>query len=136
MFGKWKSQMQAFQTIFESIVNKHLRTLAPPHPHNLMAVLLSICEVLLIIIIIWNSSTSILHKCESESNPKDYQLPKCNETVDLNHLSIHKVNINSWKKADDLDSFTVPQQKDLSRSKGLKVRGRKNELIVQLLEYA
>ena len=37
-------------------------------------------------------------------------------------------------KSSDLESLTVPQLKDLLRSKGLTVGGRKNELIARLMD--
>eukprot|EP00956_Cyclotella_meneghiniana_P018518 scaffold30907_cov61-Cyclotella_meneghiniana.AAC.2 len=48
--------------------------------------------------------------------------------------SISPESILNPLKVSDLESLTVPQLKDLLRSKGLTVGGRKNELIARLMD--
>ena len=86
-----------------------------------------------------SSSSIILRECQSDL--KDNHLPKIDECEhstmgDSTPIvgSISSESLRNPLKADDLQSLTVPQLKELLRSKGSKVGGRKDELISRILE--
>eukprot|EP00956_Cyclotella_meneghiniana_P003305 scaffold4007_cov49-Cyclotella_meneghiniana.AAC.5 len=90
--------------------------------------------------------SSILH--ETINVPKENHLPECNEIL-VGNISYEDDGLKAStapientdsqpsinpSKATDLELMTVPELKDLLRTKGLKVGGRKEELIARLLE--
>ena len=79
-----------------------------------------------------------------QKGTKENYLPECEEIGLLGSSverkstptveSISPESILNPLKVSDLESLTVPQLKDLLRSNGLTVGGRKNELIARLMD--